>query len=186
VQLSSGSIIALVAAILIAYAVILWLGTILWAYRDIRERTRDSLSQTVAVALVGIFNIPGLILYLILRPHETMAEAYERRMEAEVLLADARESHSCPACMRATRDDFVVCPHCRTKLREACTGCRRLLELSWAACPYCGKPGPQPMTQPAGVMSEMHASAQSPYWTPGPGERRAPEAPATSTPPSPQ
>ena len=48
-------IFALVAAILIAYAILLWLGTIVWVYRDSRERTRDSWSHTVSPALdVGI------------------------------------------------------------------------------------------------------------------------------------
>lgn len=184
--MDSGSIVAIVAAVLIAYAVILWLGTVLWSYRDIRERTRDSWSQTVAVALVVLFNIPGLILYLILRPRETMVEAYERRLEAEMIMREVPETRSCPSCMRASRDDFVLCPYCRTKLRETCTNCRRLLDLSWAACPYCGKPAPQPMAASAGPMAVAPSSQGSPYWTPGPGERRAPEAPAASTPPSPQ
>lgn len=184
--MDSSAIIAVVAAVLIAYAVILVLGTILWAYRDIRERTRDGWSQTVAVALVAIFNIPGLILYLILRPRETMAEAYERRLEAEMIMRDAPETRSCPSCMRATREDFVLCPYCRAKLRETCSNCRRLLDLSWAACPYCGKAGAQPVAAAPGPMAQAPSSQASPYWTPGPGERRAPEAPAASAPPSPQ
>ena len=73
---SAQPIIALVAAILIAYAVILWLGTLVWVYRDIRERTRDTWSQNVSWLLVLVFNIPGLILYLVLRPRETLVEAY--------------------------------------------------------------------------------------------------------------
>jgi len=157
----SGSIVALVAAVLIAYAVILWLGTIVWAYRDIRERTRDGWSQTVAVLLVLLFNIPGLVLYLILRPRDTLAEAYERRLEAEALLRDLPETRSCPTCLRAVREDYLLCPFCRTKLREVCSGCGRTLDLLWSACPYCGAQGPQPIVTPTAPLSAAHCSRKA-------------------------
>jgi hypothetical protein len=138
---------AVIAAILIAYGVILWIGTIVWTYRDIRERTRDGWSQTVAVALVVLFNIPGLVLYLILRPGETLSEAYERRLENEAIRRDlAEQLRSCPSCSRPAQEDFLVCPYCRARLREACSSCGKALELAWAACPYCAAPGPQPVT----------------------------------------
>jgi len=145
---------AVVAAILIAYGVILWIGTIVWTYRDIRERTRDSWSQTVAVALVVLFNIPGLIIYLILRPGETLSEAYERRLENEAIRRDlAEQLRSCPNCSRPAEEDFLLCPYCRARLREPCASCSRPLELSWVACPYCGSTGPQPVTAAMGAGS---------------------------------
>ncbi|MDZ4278166.1 MAG: zinc ribbon domain-containing protein, partial [Dehalococcoidia bacterium] len=145
--------VALVVAILIAYGVVLWLGIIVWTYRDIRERTRDGWSQAVAALLVAIFNIPGLFLYLILRPHETLSEAYERRMEAELLMRDAPERPpSCPDCRRTVREEFLICPYCRANLREPCLGCGRALELAWIACPHCGAQGPQ-SAEPTGVVA---------------------------------
>src|SRR3989304_4143801 len=123
------SIIVLVVAILGVYGVILWLGLDVWAYRDIRERTRDSWSQTVAVLLVAIFNVPGLLLYLLLRPHETLTEAYERRLENEMLRQEMTEQRrSCPTCQRPGREDFLLCPHCRTSPRAPCGLCSRPLE----------------------------------------------------------
>lgn len=135
-------VIALISAVLIAYAVILIVGMAVWAYRDIRQRTHDGWSQAVAVALVVVMNLPGLVLYLILRPTETMSEAYERRLETEALLRELPERRTCPRCDRVARDDFLLCPHCRTVLREPCLGCGRALELEWAVCPYCGAQGP--------------------------------------------
>lgn len=164
------SALAVVAAFLIAYAVILWLGTIVWTYRDIRERTRDGWSQTFALALVVLFNIPGLILYMILRPGETLSEAYERRLENEAIRRDlAGQLRSCPSCSRPVEEDFLVCPHCRARLREACGSCGKPLELSWAACPYCGAPGPQPVTAAmaaAGSPSLGSPSVPDAYSTP--------------------
>ena len=161
------AVVALVVAVLIAYAVILWVGLMVWVYRDSRERTRDGWFQSAALGLVLLFNIPGLFIYLILRPSETLMEAHERRLEAEALMRDmADERPVCPRCERTIKDDYLVCPYCRNNLREPCLGCGRPLELTWAACPYCGAQGPQAV------------------FTPGaqPATRAAP--PITETPPS--
>ncbi len=144
------SVFALVAGLLIAYAVVLWIGAVVWTYRDIRERTRDGWSQTVAALLVVVFNMPGLILYLILRPHETLTEAYEHRLESEAVKREVMElNRSCPSCARPAKEEFLLCPYCRTKLHEPCGGCGRALELGWLVCPYCGAQGPQTALAPA-------------------------------------
>lgn len=136
-------LLSLLAAVLIAYAVILLLGMSVWAYRDIKQRTHDGWAQAFAVGMVVLFNIPGLILYLILRPNETLTETYERRLETEALLRELPEQRACSRCDRVAREDFLLCPHCRTVLREPCLGCGRTLELEWSICPYCGAQGPQ-------------------------------------------
>lgn len=140
---SSESIITFVVAILIAYAVVLSLGTIVWAYRDISKRTHDGWTQFVSVLIVVVFSLPGLFLYLVLRPQETLSDIYERRLEAEALMRDMPQPPlACPSCKQSVNDDYLVCPNCRTRLREACANCSRPLELGWAACPYCAAPGP--------------------------------------------
>ena len=128
------SIVWVAAAVVIAYGAVLYLGTVVWTYRDMRERTRDGWSQAVAVLLVVFFNIPGLFLYLILRPHETLTEAHERRIEAEALMRDLPEGRpGCPRCQRPVSEEFLLCPHCRATLREPCSSCGRALALRWAA-----------------------------------------------------
>ncbi len=131
-------LIRIIAAVAGSYWAILWLSAVVWTYRDIRERSTDTVSQMVAVVLVLIFNIPGLILYLILRPHETLTEAYERSLEAEAILHEMGELRACPSCYKWIEPDFLLCPHCRTRLREPCLKCGKPLSLSWVACPYCG------------------------------------------------
>jgi hypothetical protein len=128
----------LIAILLGSYGAILWLSAIVWAYRDVRERTRDSVSQSVAVLLVLFFNIAGLLLYLILRPRETLAEAYERSLESEALLQELEDQQACPTCRRQVVQDFIVCPYCRTRLRDPCPACGKALSFAWTACPYCG------------------------------------------------
>lgn len=183
------SILWVVGFILGAYGVVLWLGTIVWAYRDICERTRDGWSQAVAVLLVALlipgFPIPGLLLYLVLRPHETLAEAYERRLEAEALKQEMTEQRrSCPSCQRPAREEFLFCPHCRTKLQEPCSDCGRALDLNWIACPYCGAQGPQPAL--AATAEPLAVEPYTPHaFQPSAQTAATPPAPPPATPSEP-
>src|SRR5207253_4245490 len=71
---------AIVAAIiLIAYALVMWVGALVWTYRDMQARSRDPFTQIIAVILVLVFNLPGIMLYMVLRPKETLAELYDRQ-----------------------------------------------------------------------------------------------------------
>ena len=65
-----------VALIVGVYLAALWLTLIFWTVRDIRQRTRDPIAQTVAVLLVTVFFVLGLWIYLILRPRFTLVEVY--------------------------------------------------------------------------------------------------------------
>jgi hypothetical protein len=126
------------ALLLLSYALVLWLSAIVWVYRDVRNRTGDLTSQLVAVVLVALFNLPGLIVYLVIRPQATLSDAYERSLESEAILNQLQlTANSCQGCQRPIDDDFNVCPHCRTVLREACRTCARPIRTSWVACPYC-------------------------------------------------
>jgi predicted amidophosphoribosyltransferase len=120
-----------------AYVLVLWISIIAWTYRDIRDRTRDAAFQIVAVLLVLVFNIPGWFIYMLLRPGETLAQAYARSLEEEALLQELEEQGICPSCKRYITADFVICPHCRTQLKEPCANCGRPLNFNWVACPYC-------------------------------------------------
>ena len=62
----------LAAIIVFVYVAVLWLTLIFWAFRDIRQRTRDPIVQMVAVLLVTVFFLPGHWIYLIVRPRYTL------------------------------------------------------------------------------------------------------------------
>jgi len=114
-----------------------WLAMIIWAYRDMRSRSREFLSQIGVLLLVALFNVAGLLIYLFLRPRETLAEAYERSLEEEALLQEIEEKPTCPGCGQRVQDNWQACPHCFTRLKKSCVHCRQMLELSWQICPYC-------------------------------------------------
>lgn len=140
-----------VVAITALYLSAIWLTLVFWTYRDIRQRTRDPILQTVAVLLVLVFFLPGHWIYLIVRPRYTLAEMYERSLEEEALLQELEDQKACPTCKRRVLDDYLICPSCRTQLKEACRSCTKPLSYAWVACPFCGleKPpregvGPRP------------------------------------------
>jgi hypothetical protein len=162
--------VAIGVALLIAYAVLLWLGLVVWTYFDMKDRSHDPVARWVATGAVFLFNIPGFFLYLIFRPHETLVEAYERRLESEALKAELAEQHrTCPNCRRATRDDFLLCPNCKTVLQEPCVHCEKPLELSWLICPYCGTAGPR-ASAPAAAAPAPLAAAVPPPMEPVPAQ----------------
>lgn len=120
-----------------AYTVALWFALVLWTFRDIESRSRSVVSQVFSTLVVVLFFLPGVLIYLILRPKQTLDEAFARSLEEEYLLQDLEDLSLCPTCSRPVRDEFVVCPTCYTELRQACPVCSKLVDLSWAICPYC-------------------------------------------------
>ncbi len=114
-----------------------WLATIIWTYRDMRARSRDGLAQIVVALMVAVLTLPGLLIYLFLRPRETLSEAYERSLEEEALLQEIEEKPVCPGCKQRVDAEWQACPHCHTRLKRPCTRCGRMLDLSWDLCPYC-------------------------------------------------
>lgn len=133
------SILQALAACIGAYLFALWIAMIVWAFRDSRQRSRDIFSQALSVALVLLFNLPGLLLYMILRPRETLAEKYERELAGEAMLQDIEERQVCPVCHHKILSEYLVCPNCHTRLHKKCDHCGRVLNLKWNVCPYCGE-----------------------------------------------
>jgi hypothetical protein len=147
------------AIVLTAYLAIFWIALVLWTYRDIEARTANTMTQTVAVLLVAVFFLPGLLLYLALRPAETIEEQAERYIEAEAFAREIAADPRCTRCSRRVKADFMVCPHCTERLRSPCAECGRGVELSWAACAYCGMQTGRP-ARTGGVASQATSPAR--------------------------
>ncbi len=135
----------------------LWLGMVLWTFRDIRSRTRDIVVQLAATLMVAVTTVPGLILYFLIRPRETLVEAYEHALEQEALLQAIEEPEVCPSCGGKVQRDFLYCPYCHTQLRKVCVVCGRVLELEWNLCPYCGAAQATQVVEP--VLAESDSGA---------------------------
>ena len=152
-----------------------WLGMTLWTWQDMRARSRDPLAQIAASLLVFLLPGFGIIVYLMLRPRETLADVYERSLEEEALLQDIEEKPACPGCGRPVKHDWQVCPFCHTRLKKPCLKCGEKLELTWNICPVCATPqvgyenadqlsSPVPTGRPRSIMQQLEQDDDvSPY-----------------------
>ncbi|MBU0510622.1 MAG: zinc ribbon domain-containing protein [Chloroflexi bacterium] len=125
-----------------AFLAALWLSLIVWTYRDIRARARDPLGRILAVLVVAVLFLPGIVIYLILRPHRSLEDEYQHTLEEEALLQSIEETPVCPGCGRRVKGNWIICPNCHTKLKKTCHQCGKLMDLPWNLCPYCGTPTP--------------------------------------------
>jgi len=150
-------IVGLTLQLIVIYAVMLWLGTAYWAFRDMQARTENPILPYFSAALIIFFTpllfVFAVVLYLIVRPRETLAEIYERSLAEESLLAEVEKNQLCPVCRDRVHADWLVCPNCRTRLHRVCPSCNRLADPDWPLCAYCGHefqraPVPQPDRAP--------------------------------------
>ena len=130
---------AILASMMVAYMAALWFALAMWTFNDVRARSQNIVTQLLATVLVLGAGPFGLLLYYILRPQQTLVEAYEHSLEEETLLQEIENRHLCPTCNERVQDDFQVCPSCLTKLRRQCHFCNHLLAPEWSLCPYCGR-----------------------------------------------
>ena len=130
----------IIVAFFAAFLSALWLSLVIWTFRDMRARSHDVLAALLATLLVAVLNLPGIVIYLILRPSRTLAEAYEQSLEEEALLQEIEDKRICPGCGRHAQEAWLVCPNCYTKLKKPCAHCGQLLDLPWNLCPYCATP----------------------------------------------
>jgi predicted amidophosphoribosyltransferase len=50
-----------------------------------------------------------------------------------------RDAH-CPVCRAEVEPEYLICPVCTTKLKQACVTCKSPLEPLWQVCPFCETP----------------------------------------------
>jgi RNA polymerase subunit RPABC4/transcription elongation factor Spt4 len=163
------------------YFVLLWAATAYWAYRDLQQRTTNPVAPYLAAALIIVFTpiffVFGVIVYRILRPRETVAEANERALAEEAMMVEIEAQPHCANCGRQVHEDWIICPTCRNRLRRVCPNCSRLVELDWSLCAWCGKDFERP-----DVLQEVLVAPPKgkPARTPEPGDYTdLPSQPAT-------
>lgn len=124
-------------------AAVLWLATAVWVYKDARRRIEDPWLVAMAAVLGLVPPFAGPIVYLFLRPPNSIEERRDRELENRALEEGlANQDLRCPVCRGHVESSFLVCPVCTTRLRRACGSCGSPLEPIWQACPYCATPVP--------------------------------------------
>lgn len=189
-----GTIVGVLIAALGAFLFAFWIAMGIWTFNDVRARTRDWLVITLAVALVLIFPLIGLILYMMIRPKSTLAEVYDRALEEEALLRELEETMTCHQCGAPVNEAWVYCPNCHSQLQHSCPSCGKLARNEWEICVFCGSPQPRTAAvrpqlssvQPAPQLQPVAAPATSGAQTAAPLRnpfRREATPPPTVPPP---
>lgn len=125
-------------ALIGAFTVALWFALVIWTYRDSVSRSRNAVMQIFSTLIVVLFFIPGVVIYLLLRPKETLEEKQQRWIEEEYLAQELDDVAVCPSCSHHVREEWIFCPTCRFQLRRPCHACGRLVESTWEICAFCG------------------------------------------------
>ena len=117
------------------FAAVFTIALIFWTWRDADRRGAMPWFWAVVVLF---FNVLGWMIYMIVRPPEFAEDARERELEIRAREAElARESGTCPSCLKPVDPEFLICPYCMKKLKKQCISCGKPLRMSWAVCPFC-------------------------------------------------
>lgn len=73
--------IGVAANLLVVFLVAVWLALVFWAYADARRRLTDPVLVGSAALAALIFPFAGALVYAIVRPPETLDDAYERELD---------------------------------------------------------------------------------------------------------
>lgn len=159
---------------------VFYASIVLWTYKDARRRIEDPILVATAVA-TSMLPIVGVLVYLLLRPPEYLADVRERELEIRAMERTLGRQERCPHCRSHIEGDYLSCPVCMSKLRRGCSGCDRPLDPRWAMCPYCETEVPRAAGSGRDVPGRGgRAEARRP--AAGPATRRA--APAGGASPS--
>jgi len=129
---------AVIRNLSIFFVGVFWLSVAFWVLKDARRRIEDPWLVGMATVL-GLFPpFVGALIYMLFRPPEYLDDVRERELEIKAMEERlARRDLHCPVCRAEVGPDYLVCPVCTTKLKQACVNCKAPLEALWQICPYC-------------------------------------------------
>ena len=150
-----GIFVALLGAFLFAF----WVAMGIWTFNDIRSRTRDWLAIGLASLMVLVFPLVGLVLYVMVRPRETLADVFDRALEEESLLRELESTLSCYKCGIPVQESWNFCSNCHSQLRYACSNCGKAMRHEWDICVNCGADQIEQESTTTGVRSNSRHRA---------------------------
>lgn len=125
----------------IFFVAVFWLASAYWVYKDARRRVEDPWLVAMATLLGLVPPFLGPLVYLFFRPPEYLEDVRERELEIRAMEERlGRPDAHCPVCRAAVEPEYLICPVCTTKLKQACATCKSPLEPLWQVCPFCETP----------------------------------------------
>lgn len=130
----------------VVYFFVVWIALIIWVAKDIAMRSSSRLYQILCVVIMILFTPLGVFLYLLIRPRKSLYDRCSAEIEwnLDILTSIVQEtleqkdnSLICPECSSDIEADFIVCPSCKTSLKDTCHECHKIIREGWKVCPYC-------------------------------------------------
>jgi hypothetical protein len=119
--------------------ILFWFVVLYWVWLDSGDRTSNKLVRGSYVLLVAVLNVIGLIIYLIIRPSQTIEEIYWADLERRYLKYETAELGDCPRCGSQLFPGYTFCPNCGYKLKKKCSNCKVFVDKKNKFCPHCGQ-----------------------------------------------
>lgn len=115
-----------------------WIVVLYWVWLDSGERTTKKEIRIAYLVLVTLLFIVGLIIYLLIRPNQTIEEIYWADLERRYLKYETAELGDCPKCGTQLFPGFNYCPNCKYVIKVKCSQCGVEMDKQYKYCPSCG------------------------------------------------
>jgi RNA polymerase subunit RPABC4/transcription elongation factor Spt4 len=133
--LQKTDLIKLVLQIFLSYFALLWLSLIIWVTKDVINRSNSLIFQSLSIILNTILPGFGLVIYLLIRPTQSLMDKYYDELEVKL----STSTFFCIKCNEILKKEYVYCPYCSTLNQTECKTCKKLSLITYTYCPYCGK-----------------------------------------------
>lgn len=145
----------------VLFIICLYILTILWTIKDAKARGANHKTW----GIVAIIPFIGALIYAVMRPPLLKIDQEEQSLDIALKQRQLMQYGECARCGYPVKDDYVVCPNCKQKLKDVCSVCKKPLDFNWVTCPYCGTPKMQAVpvssgyTKPAASASSNNVAA---------------------------
>lgn len=127
------SAISTAVTVVIVIVAILYILSIAYVIKDARNR---GVSWQLW-AVISLIPLVGFIAWCVARPPLTAEDRDEQDLEIALKRRQLMQFGECPHCGYPVEAEYVMCPHCHTRLKNLCPTCHHALNPEWAICPYC-------------------------------------------------
>lgn len=115
-----------------------WVMVVIWVWFDASERSSNIAFKIFSVTITLLFNVFGLLIYLLVRPVDSYEERYLNELEKKYLQLETSGITQCPGCNFDLEPGFIVCPKCGKSVKVKCDNCQEYIDSHWEFCAYCG------------------------------------------------
>lgn len=129
----------IVSRLFILVFIVFWIVVLDWVWMDSGERTTNKKARIIYVLLVLFLNVFGWIIYLIIRPSQTIEQIYWADLERRYLKYETAELGDCIKCGTQLYPGYTFCPKCGLEIKNKCKSCGMYIEKDSEYCAFCGQ-----------------------------------------------